>query len=194
MTTETLEKNPDRFAKAREAKAAKRAVAQAQAVEQDEKIARLEAQIEELSAKLGQALSAPKLPTHEGPDRALAAFLQKMRPGEQRDGIHKVVNILNPRDPEDGFQQGDFVQIKPGTQKEKAWRQFLEAEGTIQEGDPIYGLVRQYLGRTWKAGPNGKPVRNGKDKGPRKYKVQWPEGIGKDGVTEDELILVKAAD
>lgn len=126
-----------------------------------------------LAEQMLKLQAAPKLPTTSGPEKKLQDFIKSMRPGEQRDGIREV------RDSDivamDGaFKSGDIVSIRPETPRAIAWRKALKDEG------PIYGQVLQYLGRTENK------------RGPRKYKVHF-NGIGRDGVTEDEVEFVKSA-
>lgn len=131
------------------------------------------AQNKTLAEQVQRLQDATSLTRTPGPEKRLQEFMKAMRPGEQRDGVKEVrdTDILAM---EGAYRSGDIVAIKPGTFKEQRWRD------SLKHADPIYGQVLQYLGRT----------KN--KRGPRKYKVHF-QGIGKDGVTEDELELVKSA-
>ena len=156
----------ERMAKARAAKGTEMAELKAM-------IAQLAEQNKALADQVAKLQTAPKLPMTPGPEKKLQDFIKSMKVGEQRDGIRDV------RDSdvvamEGAYSSGDIVAIKPDTFKAKKWRESLKDDG------PIYGQVLQYLGRT----------KN--KRGPRKYKVHF-NGIGRDGVTEDEIEFVKAA-
>ena len=169
MTTEVAEKpKTDRMAKARAAKVqrdnelAEMKTALAQVVEQNKL----------LTEQVRSIAQAPRMPTTPGPEKKLGDFIKGMRPGESREGI-KEVRDSDQVAMEGAFRSGDIVAIKPDTQKGKAWRLVLKSD------DPIYGTVLQYLGRTESK------------RGPRKYKVHF-KGVGKDGVTEDEVDFIQS--
>ena len=168
MTTQTVEKKTDRMAKARAAKVARGN----ELSELKEMVAGLTANNAALADQVRSIQAAPKIPTTPGPEKKLADFIKGMRPGETRDGIKEVrdTDLLSQ---EGAWRSGDIVAIKPDTQKGKAWRLSLKSD------EPIYGTVLQYLGRT-------------QDKrGPRKYKVHF-KGIGRDGVTEQEVDFIQS--
>jgi len=135
--------------------------------------AKLAEQNSTLAEEVRALKAAPKLSTTPGPERKLQDFMKKMKPGEQRDGIREVYDS-DIMAMDGALRGGDIVLIKPETQKGKAWAK------TQKEPGPIYGTVLQYLGRTQNK------------RGPRKYKVHFM-GVGRDGVTENEIDFVQSA-
>lgn len=176
----------DPFAKARAAKAARAAQRAAHAeppaapAAADPAIAELKAMVaalaeqnKGLAAQVQKLSSAPPLSSTPGPEKKLQDFIKSMRPGEHREGI-KEVRDSDIVAMEGAYRSGDIVRIKPDTARAVAWSK------TQKDGGPIYGQVLQYLGRTENK------------RGPRKYKVHF-QGVGRDGVTENEIELVKSA-
>lgn len=186
MTTEAAEKpKTDRMAKAREVRAANRAkrgqeqeglskltsMMTAFIDKTDAAIAGLRGEVKGLATR---PASTPMLPRTGSPEVNIKDSLRGMAAGEKREGSMSK-DMRNPELTATGLQPRDFVKLIAGTYREKKFR---EALGSA-EGDPIYGQVLQYLGVSRNAG------------GLRKYKVHF-EGIGKDGVTENEVEFVRA--
>lgn len=130
------------------------------------------ADLEKKNTDLEQRLeNASKLRTAVGPRERLKA----MTAGESRS----YGRSEDKRDPtalaRPGFREDDLVRYKEGTNKATVTRAYLEKAGQIQTGAALPpGIVLRYMYTT--------------KHGLRKYKVDFP-GIGKDGVTEDELEL-----
>ena len=178
MTTEAPVK-PDSMVKARAALAMRRAKANldadtkgAQFVQLMAQVATLAEQNKALAEQVQKLQGAPKLPRTPGPERKLQEFIASMKPGEQRDGVRETWDS-DAVALEGAWRSGDIVMLKPESPRHAPWRK------TLKHDDPIYGQVLQYLGRT----------KN--KRGPRKYKVHFA-GMGRDGVTEDELEFVRA--
>lgn len=191
-----LSQNP-KAVKARQQRAAKREKTQA-ALDTGGLLSQIKAMLDEQGGQIREQIAgiasrvealekAPslshKLPTTFSPERNVDAYLKGMAKEEQRDGIKQVKDLANPYLTEEGIQARDIVALRPGSERDRLYRAYAAKGGEpVPEGQLIYGQVLQYLfvAKTKQA------------KGKRKYKVEF-KGFGKDGVLEDELILVKSA-
>lgn len=165
---------PDRMAKARAAKQAKADDMKATLTAFMDKVS---AALESQNQKIADLQKPARLPTVGAPSENLQRFLAGMKLGEMRGGIAGVQDA-NPNATRTGFQARDIVALKSDSAKDKAFRAGAARQNVqLAPDSPIYGQVLQYLYTS--------------KKGPRKYKVEF-QNFGKDGVTEDELVLVQA--
>ena len=104
----------------------------------------------------------------------------------RRAGIDKVgqatrtKDLLHPKAEESGFRQNDIVRLADDCSKAEFYRSNTDGfpANEDEEWEPALGVVMNYMYT--------------KRKGQRKYKVNFPN-FGKDGFTENELVLVKGA-
>lgn len=116
------------------------------------------------------------LPLTETPDTVLdRAKFKGLEAGQARSG-HRVIDPSGRRP---AFRADDVIKLleedEDNARKAELWRE----TGRAGEG-PIYGVVSSFM------------LTRRRD-GVRKYKVNFPGGIGDEGVMENEMTLVRAA-
>lgn len=185
MTEDT--QTVDRMAAARAAKVAKKAAKDAELAETiietpevlevvaetiqgdtgDERLAKLEGMVADLVGAVETLATRPQIMARTvAPDKRLSDMA--LRDGESAQW-RKVKDLKNPRAQDSGFQPDDIVSVTG------------DRAGAFVDA---LGVVMSYM--------YTKRIRPPATVGLRKYKVHF-EGLGTDGFTEDELVMVQAA-
>lgn len=121
-----------------------------------------------------------KLPMVESEESQLKTAMSKVHEDGDIGESQRVVDFLNPRGQDSGFQPNDVVMLGENSEHYKGY--LVDSEGepvkADEEGKPALGVVLNYMYT--------------RRDGQRKYKVNFPK-IGKSSFMEKEMVLVKAA-
>jgi hypothetical protein len=136
----------------------------------DDKLSGLTERVDELE----KTPQAPPLTVEMDPEAILKGMDLNL------DEIRQVTRTYDPRKAyPDQFHEGDVVTLKPDSEKLRLYREgSMDEKGTCTLSDEVRGVVTM-VGHLTKGGQT-------------KYQVKFI-GVGSDGITGDELLLVRAA-
>lgn len=154
-------------------------------VSNDDRITNLESSMSQIASVMerveARQIEQGKIPRVESDDVAtktrLEALKQVTKDGDMGES-KLVIDLLNPRGQDSGFQKNDVVSIGENSAHYKSHLVNDSGELAKEEGKPALGVVLAYMYT--------------RRDGQRKYKVNFPK-IGKSSFMEKELVLVKAA-
>ena len=152
-------------------------------VSTDDRIANLEALVGKLASTVEDSINlmkdSRKLPMVKTDEARLEALSKVKKHGDIGES-QRVVDFLNPRGQDSGFQPDDVVMLGENSEHYKGHLIGTNGEPVKadEEGEPALGVVLAYMYT--------------RRDGHRKYKVNFPK-LGKSSFMEKELVMVKEA-